>query len=166
MKHIFKMLITLCIVAILVLQVLTLLKLYKNEDYSDNSNIHFRKNTESYDMFVYAGTQEELCEYTVTAGDTLNVTIDSSPLVLVLPYELSYDYHWQPEPNDSIMVLSSRVFEGFEMPKGVYGGSTYMQEMTIQTPIDNTSITLYVNDTWGQRTELRINLMNESGVVA
>ena len=121
----------------------------------------YRKSSISDETIIYIGSGTEMKEYVVKDGETLTVAINSSPLEIVLPYEIMNDYHWRPEWNSNIMVLSSELFDGVDRPAGVLGGCSYMQRLTIQISGSRTPLVLYAYDHGGNRMELRLNIVNK-----
>ena len=144
------------IVAVLFLATWTLVSAY-----DINVDKSYQKSNISGETIIYVGSETEMKEYVVKDGETLTVAIKSSPLEIVLPYEIMNDYHWRPEQNNNIMVLKSELFHGVDVPAGVMGGCDYMQRLTIQISGSETPLVLYAYDYWGNRMEVRLNIVME-----
>ena len=129
--------------------------------YDTKVDKNYRKSSISGETIIYVGSGTDMKEYVVKDGETLTVAINSSPLEIVLPYEIMNDYHWRPEWNNNIMVLCSELFVGVDRPAGVFGGCSYMQRLTIQISGSKTPLVLYANDHMGNRMEIRLNIVKE-----
>ncbi len=119
----------------------------------------YKKSSIIGETILYVGTGTEMKEYVVKDGETLTVTIDSSLLEIVLPYEVMNEYHWRPEWNNNIMVLCSELFDGVDRPADLLGGCGLMQRLTIQISGSVKPLVLYAYDYWGNRMEIRLNIV-------